>query len=105
MSNNAYTPGPWAAVEDSCGDPIVVTYRDDQDPAKWVPTNYSASISTSVGDHTELRTCGNEWANAKLIAAAPDLLEALQAVIDYGSMTGADWVTEQALSAIAKATA
>ena len=44
-------------------------------------------------------------ANAKLIAAAPDLLEALQAVIDYGSMTGADWVTEQALAAIAKATA
>lgn len=105
MSNNAYTPGPWAAVEYTLGDPVVVTYRDNQDPAKWIPTNYSASISTSVGDHTESRTYGNEWANAKLIAAAPDLLEALQAVIDYGSMTGADWVTEQALSAIAKATA
>ncbi|HBP5437341.1 TPA: hypothetical protein L6B65_30735 [Pseudomonas aeruginosa] len=105
MSNNAYTPGPWAAVEDACGCPVVVTFRDCQDPAKWVPTNYSASISTSIGDHTESRTYGNEWANAKLIAAAPDLFEALQAVIDYGSMTGADWVTEQALAAIAKATA
>lgn len=31
-----------------------------------------------VGDHTEKRTSGNEKANAQLIAAAPDLLEALE---------------------------
>jgi hypothetical protein len=43
-------------------------------------------------------------ANARLIAAAPDLLEALQAVIDHGSMTGADWASDKARAAIAKAT-
>lgn len=43
-------------------------------------------------------------ANAILIAAAPDLLEALQAALDYGSMTGASWIEDKALAAIAKAT-
>jgi hypothetical protein len=43
-------------------------------------------------------------ADARLIAAAPELLEALQAVIDHGSMTGADWVSDKARAAIAKAT-
>ncbi|EFQ42193.1 hypothetical protein PA39016_003090049 [Pseudomonas aeruginosa 39016] len=44
-------------------------------------------------------------ANAKLIAASPDLLEALQAVVNYGVMTGDDWIEEKVLAAIAKATA
>ncbi|MFU7027196.1 hypothetical protein ACM751_16295 [Pseudomonas aeruginosa] len=103
MSNNAYTPGPWAAVEDTCGSPVIVTYRDHQDPAKWVPTNYSASISVGVGDHTESRTHGNEWANAKLIAAAPELLEALVALVECEQTTPELW--EAARAAIAKATA
>ncbi|MCS7522501.1 hypothetical protein N0070_19845 [Pseudomonas aeruginosa] len=102
MSNNAYTPGPWAAVEDTCGSPVIVTYRDHQDPAKWVPTNYSASISVGVGDHTESRTHGNEWANAKLIAAAPELLEALVALVECEQTTPELW--EAARAVIAKAT-
>ncbi|RIZ48189.1 hypothetical protein [Pseudomonas aeruginosa] len=102
MSNNAYTPGPWAAVEDACGSPVIVTYRDHQDPAKWVPTNYSASISVGVGDHTESRTHGNEWANAKLIAAGPELLEALVALVECEQTTPELW--KAARAAIAKAT-
>jgi hypothetical protein len=43
-------------------------------------------------------------ANARLIAAAPDLLEALQSCLDYGSMTGDEWVKEKAIAAIKKAT-
>lgn len=44
------------------------------------------------------------FANAKLIAAAPDLLEALESCINYGAMTGDEWLTEKARAAIAKAT-
>jgi len=44
-----------------------------------------------------------EEANVRLMAASKDLLEALQACIDYGSMTGAEWVPEKARAAIAKA--
>lgn len=43
-------------------------------------------------------------ANANLIAAAPELVEALQACLDHGSMTGSEWVEEKARAAIAKAT-
>ena len=42
--------------------------------------------------------------DAKLIASSPDLLEALQACLDHGSMTGAEWVVEKAWAAINKAT-
>ena len=45
-----------------------------------------------------------EFANARLIAAAPELLEALQSCLDHGCMTGADWVSDKAQAAIAKAT-
>ncbi|EFM7019393.1 hypothetical protein BAU67_001964 [Escherichia coli] len=38
-----------------------------------------------------------------LIAAAPVLLDALQCLLKYGSITGADWVIEKAESAIKKA--
>jgi hypothetical protein len=46
---------------------------------------------------------GINCADARLIAAAPDLLEALRAAIDYGAMTGDDWVAEKVAAAIAKA--
>lgn len=43
-------------------------------------------------------------ANTDLIAAAPELLAALQRCLDYGSMTGDESVADQARAAIAKAT-
>lgn len=74
MSNSEHTPGPWAAVIDIIGSPCVLTHRDDESAADWIPGNSGACIVTGVGDHTEQRTRGNEWANAVLIAASPDLL-------------------------------
>lgn len=38
-----------------------------------------------------------------LVFAAHDLLEALEACVDYGSLTGDDWVIDMALKAINKA--
>lgn len=43
-------------------------------------------------------------ANARLFAASKKMLEALKACLDYGAMTGAEWVTENARAAIASAT-
>lgn len=41
---------------------------------------------------------------AALEAQNAELLAALQACIDYGCMTGAEWVAERAVAAAAKAT-
>lgn len=88
-----HTPGPWEIERYSDGlIQIVGNARIVSDDEEIVTTVVEA---VARGDE----------ANARLIAAAPELLEALQAVIDYGSMTGAEWVAEQALAAIAKATA
>ena len=55
-----------------------------------------------IGD-SDLKT--DSGANARLAAAAPELLKALEDCIDYGSMTGDDWVKNQAQKAITKAMA
>lgn len=88
-----HTPGPWEATGNFVRSPMhqpeglprgvqIVECRDGY----FLP-------------HTE-----EAKANARLIAAAPELLEALNACIDYGAMTGDEWVTSKARAAIAKAT-
>lgn len=80
MTDTKHTPGPWAAVA-NWGGVHVVTHRDDDDPATWSPEESGAIIASYIGDHTERRTSGNELANAKLIAAAPDLLADLREAV------------------------
>ena len=57
-------------------------------------------------DHPGFIPCDLEEAeaNARLFAASKKMLEALKACLDYGAMTGAEWVTENARAAIAAAT-
>jgi hypothetical protein len=74
---NKNTSGPWWPVQDSGGRWYVTTYRDHEN-AGAKPSRFGATIAHSIGDHTEKRTSGNEEANARLIAAAPELLAALQ---------------------------
>jgi hypothetical protein len=81
-----HTPGPWKlrhVPERFDGSTYCVDWSDDQEEVAEIV-------------HGE--------ANARLIAAAPDLLEALQACFEYGAMTGDDWVADRAEAAIAKAT-
>ncbi|WP_288076902.1 hypothetical protein [Pseudomonas sp.] len=84
MPNGKPTPGPWE--RSSC-----------------IHSRYSIMAgSTCLADVWHTAT-GDAAANAQMMAAAPELLEALQACLEHGSMTGAEWVEEKARAAIAKA--
>lgn len=70
-----HTPGPWRIVEKS----------DDE------------RLSIEAGDMFIARTdpCMAQEANARLIAAAPDLLEALQEVLGYPRGTSGRIIIER----------
>ena len=76
-------------------------------PGPWVlgthPANHRLTVLPECeGGHVSIKNI----ADAHLIAAAPDLLEALEELYDIGSDTGMDWdwdCMKKARSAIAKA--
>jgi hypothetical protein len=83
MTKPEHTPGPWKV--DSDGDGAIVDQRG------WC----MARVNLDIFD------CG---ANARLIAAAPDLLAALEAMLaEYDSITDPDSVCVAARTAIRKA--
>lgn len=47
--------------------------------------------------------CWNAWQARAAQDKSAELLEALEACVNYGSMTGDDWVMEKARAAICKA--
>ena len=72
-----HTPGPWWPYTNSSGSWDVLTYRDcETAETAQIGSGSGASIALGIGDHTEKRTSGNEEANARLIAAAPNMFEA-----------------------------
>lgn len=97
MSIQSHTPGPWKADHSGFGDATVRAH------CGWKNKNGSAFNPTIV-DRID-------WPTARLIAAAPELLAALQSLIDSeectlgdgGSILGDDLRTI-AREAIAKAT-
>lgn len=81
---SAHTPAPWST---SC-----------------LPNGTEWTVSFEDGDMlADLTGCPNEAANARLIAAAPELLAALQK-IDANAAESVDWIRRVARQAIAKAT-
>lgn len=90
-----HTPGPWYAVDN--GHYIDINIADGL---------YSPSVA-SVLPSQFLESGDNSKANADLIAAAPDLLEALKAMLEMYGPRGGDIVwdgpDEYARAAIAKA--
>lgn len=91
MSEPKFTPGPWIAVSRGC---FGKTHEADvHECAKW---------DVDMDDGEFMR--GNfRMEDANLIAAAPELYAALQECLNHGSMTGHEYVTDQALAALAKA--
>lgn len=89
MSKQSYTPGPW-------------DYWSGYNPVDEL----EAQITTEDGDiviASYNRQIPEGEANAKLLAAAPELLEALVALVECEQTTPELWETARA--AIAKATA
>lgn len=80
--SNKFTPGPWEVVED-------IRYEDKE-------SQYTAGFDIFNFDGTSVVGCEGisgdsekERANAILIAAAPDLLEALEAILPLVPRTSA----------------
>ena len=72
MSASKHTPGPWEVLR---VDNILAIMPD---PIRGKPDSF-LGIAT-VQEHDEERSAGRIEANARLIAAAPELLEALKAI-------------------------
>lgn len=76
MSENKFTPGPWLVT----GGTFVYALNDYGTNSFWA--NIYAG---SQGGYKSAATSSEEIeANANLIAAAPDLLEALERIMDLG---------------------
>ena len=99
-----HTPGPWAfSRSDNFGDARF--YVAQQDGAPYTP-NYS-DVATLIAETVSGERVSIQEANARLIAAAPELLEALRAVdVLFGHLardsTQRIWL-DNARAAIAKA--
>lgn len=108
-----HTPGPWVAIKDGkyvTENPYNVDHEDEHDLTTAPVGGHDGQVVALVVMDDEFRK--NRWddteldANARLIAAAPELLEALKAALEHSYIPHAKpWLLEQIESAIAKATA
>lgn len=77
QSMSKHTPGPWRFNK-----------RDEMDVAIWGSDGFTICgdvyVIADVSFPEKNDAYGHEEANARLIAAAPDLLEALEAAIEHG---------------------
>jgi len=91
----AHTPGPWKVAENLFGN--TASYE------------VYANVETKSGKGGYTRICQitprDQKANARLIAAAPELLEALEAMVEMVEMNGLGkrYALDLAASAITKA--
>lgn len=93
MTEQEHTPGPWAYVPNLSGSANHQGYRIAQEGSAW------AHASVQPGD--EDGVLGQ--ANARLIATAPEMLEALEQMVDaFGHYSIHPYM--KARGAIAKAT-
>lgn len=87
-----YTPGPWQVIDNR-----------DMNGNYWIGTDAWTSHAEVRMGGGEARELGDELANAKLIAAAPDLLASLQEIVrEWGRPNTQKW--HRARAAIDKAT-
>lgn len=97
MNEAKHTPGPWA--------------QDDSLPHEvWAPSRRKRPVCSVEADGSAaLELDSVDWANARLISAAPDLLEALEEIVAQAEPRNAETVEipqltlEAVRAAIAKA--
>lgn len=105
MSETKHTPGPWHFVEENAGlmhDHGYGILFGEPDGWGWEKNLY---VSVGCSNNVERKLgVGVAKANARLIAAAPDLLEALKALLAaIGGEESTDLWCKDARAAIAKA--
>ena len=98
-----HTPGPWAIVERQ--DPVMVSGWHVQIGSVELPFFPYTRVYSEDRSQSSLARDAKQMANARLIAAAPDLLEALKLIVQWD---GADLILlehhiERARAAIKKA--
>ena len=109
-----HTPGPWKVSDKMMTDDMICRHdalgawvhscRYIEGTGKLLANAQSSEpIGTGCkGGHPQVASRDEMLANARLIAAAPELLDALRLVLAHdGALTGADWTAIRA--AIAKA--
>ena len=82
---NKHTPGPWATLPN--GDVV----------------GADGSLIAKIAEPIDM-SMSEMWSNSELIAAAPDLLAALQQIASNADLYHPDTIREIATAAIAKAT-
>lgn len=87
-----HTPGPW-----SCE-------RIWDTPALRIHARVDGGVPVALAEAFTMGRRGEKEANAKLIAAAPDLLKALEKIVNDGDYTDPEGMTRIARAAIAKVT-
>lgn len=105
MSKQSYTPGPW--VMDTIPTSVGICHRIGPFPPRR-PDDETVRHACLYADYPSgFNPADRELeANARLMTAAPELLEALQVCIQQiTALCSADDVPDQARAAIAKATA
>lgn len=89
MSNTQHTPGPWEVKE---LDDIFIRSEANRGICKIV-------------DNGQYLPWAESQANAKLIAASPELLKTLETILEFCDVPiNQEWLRSQCKSAIAKAT-
>lgn len=94
---SAHTKGPWAQHPQY---PWII--KEDSRPIGDIEDGVTICSTTSHDSSGFFPCPGEGAANARLISAAPDLLEALQALLPGAEAMG--WDTTKARAAINKAT-
>lgn len=100
-----YTPGPWVITYKTQSDYPHMYITHDSETRSQIIADLHCPVNIDAGGNTYSNM--NKQANARLIAAAPDLLAALQSTLNVlaGIATGDLKTIERDSPAIAKARA
>ena len=106
---NKHTPGPWnttlraAPVEDGNDDELEIAISGSNPDQRTIAATFKTDGFTVDGYEMEGCSLEEAQANARLIAAAPDLLEALKQFLAWGEGKDCEYPFQQARAAISKA--